>query len=404
MQFLSRLLESKGFKRIFCTLIALMFFAAPSISYAKENLLPIDNILEEQLDSNEIQRLQKELEKTITDEAKELLPYYTPKKLMQQILSGNVQDGIKTLPQNILDIFIIEIKDNFNIVVKLMLVVFLSSFIKNLQSSFKEGAVGELVYFTCYAAVVTILALGFQSVLKYADEILDTVENMTSIAIPSLLALLISSGNIVSGTALQPIILIVIQATIKIFKEILLPLCLMAGILHIVSGLSERIKISSMASLLRQIVTWAIGVILMLYSSLMAIQGVTGAIIDGATVKTAKTAINTFIPVAGKYMTDATDTIINCALVIKNATGVTVMIITLVTCCIPIIKMLVLVIMYRFTAALIEPFAEESFFDCVSDVSDCMKTIVGVVAASVAMLLLSIVVLLGTGGISGMLQ
>ena len=103
-------------------------------------------------------------------------------------------------------------------------------------------------------------------------------------------------------------------------------------------------------------------------------------------------------------MTDATDTIINCALVIKNATGVTVMIITLVTCCIPIIKMLVLVIMYRFTAALIEPFAEESFFDCVSDVSDCMKTIVGVVAASVAMLLLSIVVLLGTGGISGMLQ
>ena len=33
-----------------------------------------------------------------------------------------------------------------------------------------------------------------------------------------------------------------------------------------------------------------------------------------------------------------------------------------------------------------------------------MKTIVGVVAAAVAMLMLSIVVLLGAGGISGMMQ
>lgn len=120
---------------------------------------------------------------------------------------------------------------------------------------------------------MTILALGFQSVLKYANEVLDSVHNLTGIAIPCLLALLVSSGNIVSGTALQPIILIVIQATIKIFKDVLLPLCLMSGVLYIVSGLSERIKISGMASLLRQVVTWALGVILMLYSSLVAIQG-----------------------------------------------------------------------------------------------------------------------------------
>lgn len=404
MQFFSGVSRTKGFKKIFCILAVFVLFAAPLISNANENFSPIEDVLETQLNSNEIRKLQQELEKTMTDEASGLLPYYTPKKLMQQILSGNVQDGVKTLPQNILDIFIAEIKDNFNIVIKLMLVVFLSSFIKNLQSTFKEGTVGELAYFTCYAAVVTILALGFQSVLKYANEVLDSVHNLTGIAIPCLLALLVSSGNIVSGTALQPIILIVIQATIKIFKDVLLPLCLMSGVLYIVSGLSERIKISGMASLLRQVVTWALGVILMLYSSLVAIQGVTGAVIDGATVKTAKTAINTFVPIAGKYMIDATDTIINCALVIKNATGVTVMIITLITCCIPIIKMFVLVIMYKFTAALIEPFAEESFFDCVTDISDCMKTIVGVVAAAVAMLMLSIVVLLGAGGISGMMQ
>jgi stage III sporulation protein AE len=137
---------------------------------------------------------------------------------------------------------------------------------------------------------------------------------------------------------------------------------------------------------------------------MVAIQGVSGAVIDGATVKTAKTAINTLIPVAGKYMADAADTIINCALVIKNAAGVVTMIVTLVICCIPIVKIFVIALMYRLTAAVIEPFAEERFFDCISDISDCMKVVLGIVGASVFMFLLSVGALLGAGGISGMMQ
>lgn len=390
--------------RIATVTLLVTLILSPVASQAEEKPGVMEDLLEPQLNSGEMKQLQKNLEKSITDEARQLFPYSSPRQLMEELVGGNVREGIQTLPQKILNFILGEIKTNFTLLLKIVIVVFLSAFIKNLQGSFKESTVGELAYFTCYAAIVTMVALGFQSVLQYAREVLDTVDKMTGFAIPAMLALLLSSGNIVSGTALQPVLLLAIQAAVKVFRTVFLPLCFLSGVLYLANGLSSKIKISGMAALLKQVVAWGIAGILTLYGSMVAIQGVTGAVIDGATTKTAKVAMNTFIPVAGKYMADATDTIINCALIIKNTAGAATMIVTVAACLVPILKMFVIILLYRFAAAIIEPVAEERMFDCLTDVSDCMKTMLGVVGAAIFMFLLSIGVLLSAGSISGMMQ
>lgn len=390
-------------KIVFCVAVA-VFFLLPVLCLAEEAPSLLNEVLEPQMEGREMEKLQRSLEEAMTSEAKELFPYYSPKQLMEELVKGNAQEGMETLPGKLLNFILDEVKVNFTLLIKLMIIVFLSAIIKNLQGSFKESTVGELAYFACYAAVVTLVALGFQSVLQYAGEVLDTVDRITGFAIPSMLALLISSGNIVSGSALQPILLLAIQGTVKAFRVVFLPLCLLSGILYLANGLSEKIKISGMAGLLKQVVTWGLAGILTLYGSLVTIQGVTGAVLDGAATKTAKVAMNTFIPVAGKYMADATDTIINCALIVKNTAGVATMAVTLATCFVPILKIFVIIMLYRFTAAIIEPVAEERLFECLTDLSDCMKTILGVVGAALFMFLLSMGALLGAGGISGMMQ
>ena len=102
MQFFSGVSRTKGFKKIFCILAVFVLFAAPLISNANENFSPIEDVLETQLNSNEIRKLQQVENMTV----KQVSCYPTHRKLMQQILSGNVRDGVKTLPLNILDIFI----------------------------------------------------------------------------------------------------------------------------------------------------------------------------------------------------------------------------------------------------------------------------------------------------------
>lgn len=379
-------------------------FLPPVACRAADDPSVLDDLMKPQLENREMKKLQKNLDNVIDDEARELFPYHSPKQLMEELVKGNVREGIGTFPERILNFIIDEIKLNYTLLIKLVIIVFFSAMIKNLQGSFRESTVGELAYFSCYAAVVTMAALGFQSVIRYAGEVLDTIESITGFAIPAILALLISGGNIVSGSALQPVILFVIQGTVKIFRVVLLPLCFLSGVLYLANGLSTKIKISGMAGLLKQVVAWGLGGILTLYGSLVAVQGVAGAVIDGATAKTAKVAMNTFIPVAGKYMADAADTIINCALIIKNAAGAATMIVTLAACLAPILKIFIIIMMYRFAAAIIEPVAEERMFDCLTDISDCMKTMLGVVGAALFMFLLAVGIMLSASGISGMMQ
>jgi len=391
-------------KKTIIVFLVLAVFAFPVACNAEDNGTVMDNIIKPQLESGEMKNLKKNLEESITDEAKELFPQYSPGKLMEELVKGNVGENIKSLPKAAANAIIGEIKQNFGLLLKLIMIIFLTAMVKNLQGSFRESAVGELAYFSCYGAIVTMLALGFQTVLQYAREVLDTIDKITGFAVPALLALLISSGNIVSGSVLQPVLLIVIQGTVKIFRDVFLPLCLLSGILYIVSGLSDRIKITGMADLIKQIAVWGLAGILTIYGSIVVIQGAAGGAVDGAVSKTAKTAISAMIPVAGKYMADAADTILSCAMVIKNAAGITTMIITLIVCIIPILKILAIALLYQFTAAIVEPFAEERLYDCISDISDCIKTIVGIVGAALFMFLLSIGTLLGAGGISGMMQ
>lgn len=391
-------------KSVFFAVVLLVLILSPIVCHAEETPSILDDLLEPQLESGELKKLQENLDKSMPDEAREMFPYYSPKQLMEELVTGNAREEIQTMPQKVLDFILGEIKVNFTLLLKIIIVVFLSALIKNLQGSFKESTVGELAYFACYAAIVTMVALGFQSVLQYAKEVLDTVDSITGFAIPAMLALLISSGSIVSGSALQPVLLVAIQVTVKIFRTVFLPLSFLSGILYLANGLSSKIKISGMAGLLKQVVGWGLAGILTLYGSLVAIQGVTGAVIDGAATKTAKVAMNALIPVAGKYMADATDTIINCALIIKNTAGAATMVVTVAACLVPILKMFVIILLYRFAAAIIEPVAEDRMFHCLTDVSNCMKTMLGVVGAAVFMFLLSIGVLLGAGGISGMMQ
>lgn len=49
----------------------------------------------------------------------------------------------------------------------------------------------------------------------------------------------------------------------------------------------------------------------------LSIEGTLGSSVDGITAKTAKAAISSFIPVVGKVLGDAVDTVIGCSAILK---------------------------------------------------------------------------------------
>lgn len=93
----------------------------------------------------------------------------------------------------------------------------------------------------------------------------------------------------------------------------------------------------------------------------MTIQGMTAATIDGVSIRTAKFAVDSFIPVVGGFLSDAVETIVGCSLLIKNAVGAFGLISLFSIIAFPALKVISLVLIYKVCAAVIEPVAGDNW-------------------------------------------
>lgn len=109
---------------------------------------------------------------------------------------------------------------------------------------------------------------------------------------------------------------------------------------------------------------------------------------DGITAKTAKTVVSSAIPVVGKILGDAVDTVLGCGIVLKNAVGIVGVIIVIGICIMPIIKLSILFLSYKLLAIVSEPIADKNIVELLEQIGDVFKIFLGIICALSFMLII----------------
>ncbi|MCI8346007.1 MAG: hypothetical protein HFJ42_08765 [Clostridia bacterium] len=84
------------------------------------------------------------------------------------------------------------------------------------------------------------------------------------------------------------------------------------------------------------------------------------------TAKTTKAAVANFIPVVGKILGDAVDSVIGATTILKNAVGIVGVIVILGICILPIIRLVLLMTTYYIGSAICQPIADKKIIDLLS--------------------------------------
>lgn len=393
------------FARLIAFIISLFIvcISIPLPAYAQEELTE-DNIIEEQMESSEVRSVEDTLRNTMDESFGDLVPGYAPENMIKDVAKGKFKFDISGIFNRVLMFLFKEIYLNLDILIKLIVLVVICALLKNLQTSFMSKSVGELAFYVCYIVLVSVLMVSFNGAIKVGMEIVNAMVNFMYASIPVLITLLISGGNITSGGVLQPVLIMIVQFTATIIKTVFIPLIVLSTVLSIVDNISEKIQVARLASLLKHITSWSLGLILTVFVAIVSLQGSLGAVVDGVTSKTTKFAISAFIPIAGKYLADAADAVIGCTLLIKNAVGVAIMIGIIAICLVPILKMLAIIVMYRIACVLLEPVAENRILKCIGEVAGSMTYILGIVASVAFMFLITVTALITASNLSAMMR
>jgi len=293
---------------------------------------------------------------------------------------------------------------NLRWMAKIMALGIICGIINNLKESFKNESVAEIVFFACYATIILLVMHSFIPVLDSSKMAIQRMVQFMQMLFPVLLAFLVAVGGVVSSALMQPAIAFMAGLVGLFLRNVMIPLILLSAVIVLVNNISDKMKLHSMSALVSSICVWILSGIFTVFIGVLVVQGVIAATFDGLSARTAKFAIDTFVPIVGGIFSQALDVIVGCSLMVKNAVGVVGLLILASISLYPALNVLSLVAVYKISAALLEPVTEERVVSCLNGLGNVMTILFVSVMGVAIMFFISITLIIATGNMAVMLR
>ena len=162
----------------------------------------------------------------------------------------------------------------------------------------------------------------------------------------------------------------------NLFTYVLLPIFIFSVVFSVVSNLSNNVKLDKFTSFFNSTYKWLIGLIFTVFTAFLSIQGITAGSIDGISIRTARYAIRSYIPILGSYISDGMGLILVSSNLIKNAVGATGLFLLLATILSPLIQLILFMLALKLIAGILEPLGNKQIANFVSSLSKSLVLLI----------------------------
>lgn len=362
-----------------------------------------EEILQSQLESIDMEEMQQLLN-SLNQEAKGYIPEIKARDLVKALATGRFNVSPRDIISGMLKYLFAQVLANTNLLAKLMVLAVIYAVLHNIQGAFDNGVISQLAQIACMLVLIAIAVQSFGTAMGIGASVIDKMVLFMQAFLPTLLALLAAMGGITSTAILQPVVAVSVGLISTFLKELLLPVIFFSAVLAIVNNISEKFHLSRLASLLKQGCIAVLGLILTIFIGIMTVQGITASTIDGVSIRTAKFAVDSFVPIIGGLLSDAVDTIIGCSLLVKNAVGAFGLVSLFMIVIFPILKIVSLILIYKISAAVIEPVARGQIVNCLNDMASSLLLLFATVVSVAVMFFVSVTIIIGAGNAALMMR
>ncbi len=313
-------------------------------------------------------------------------------ELLQSAISGKVDN--KNIYSNIFSLFGKEIVSTLRILANVLLIIVIHSLLKSVSENLGNSGVSKITYYVEYILIVTLVLVSFSEIISVTKQSIQNLVGFSYSLFPILLALLASTGSIISVSVVQPIILGSIIFISNIIQNFIIPILLIGTALGIISNISDKVQVERLSKFFKSSIVWFLGIVVTLFVGILSIEGNLSSSVDGVTAKTTKAVVSNFVPVVGKALGDSVDTVLGCTNILKNATGVVGIIVILGICISPIIKLTILSASFKLVSALSEPIADKNIVKLLSHIGDVFKILLAIMIFIAVMLIVGITIII----------
>lgn len=216
--------------------------------------------------------------------------------------------------------------------------------------------------------VVTVVLQPALEHLTLIRDIANSISMMFISIYPILTASMVAAGGAFSMLNFQPAMLLFANGAIVLTEKVLIPLLTAALILDLVSRILPAVPFTKMADLIRTTLLGTVSAVVAAYSIFITVGGTMTWALTGLASEPIKELIRQNVPLIGSFMTESMGTMGRYSSGASVFAGGWLISAIWTVALIPSFKTLLTAFFYRWTAALIEPFANEDITGILDDI------------------------------------
>lgn len=384
---------------IFGLALAVFCFISPSPAYAaqseEEIFEQLDESVKDQLKDLDMSALD-DLLAQLGEDGQEIFGGNSFAEKVQSVLDGEfIQDGGGFI-ESFFKLLFSEILDMLPLLASIAVIAILCGLVSHMKAGFMSESTGQIVFFVCFAVVVVLALVCAVNLVNVAGDAINGIKKQMNAAFPILLTLMAGIGGAVSVKAYQPAVALLSGGVVEIVSAVVLPLFIFTLVFSVVGNLSKSVRLGKLTDFFKSASTTVLAVTFTVFTAFLAVQGLTAGSFDGVSIRAAKFATKSYIPILGGYLADGLDLILAGSVLIKNSVGVAGLLLLLSTVLMPLLQILGVCFGFKIVAAVIEPVSDSRLTSFLTGIAKSMNMLIAALLAVAFMYFISVMLLIFT--------
>lgn len=308
------------------------------------------------------------------------------------LINGGESVSFPDIISQIVQGFAQNIVQEKKMIVYLLLIAVIGAIFANFSKLFQGKQVAQTAFYAVYLLFFSVLAASFGQVSQIAAETMGELMDFTKVLVPAyFLSMSFSQGSMAAGVYYEFTLMVIAVVNI-VLVNFALPAINLYFFLQVANQLCEEDMFSKMAELIRDAVKLVMKTMFGIVMGMNVIQGLIIPI--SAQVKnTALVKLGGSIPGIGNTISSVAETVLSAATLVKNAVGVTGVVVVFLICVVPILHMLTSQVLYQVISALVQPVSDKRLIKCLSGTVEAIRLLVYAVGIGGMMFVSSIAII-----------
>lgn len=313
------------------------------------------------------------------------------KEVVLTILEGDWAKVAELFFQFLQDQMFYELRTNKQNLIHILMIAIVAAIFSNFSNVVQSKQISEVGFYILYILLLILCLNAFRIAMAGMEQDLEKILDFMSVFCPAyFLTMAIAVGSS-SAIWFYNLVLLLIYLSELLLLRFLVPLIHVYIVVQVMNHMLPEEFFGKMAELLKKFIGWFLKTALGVVVGINIVQGLIGPSVD-LVKRNSITKTLEALPGLGNVFGGAADIVMGTAVLLKNGIGMAGAFILLLVCAVPLLQMALLVLLYQFTAAVVQPISDKRITACISSVGEGYELMLKVLLTTLLMFLLTIAI------------